>query len=146
MQGDPEGGLITNYLLEKSRVVKQTKGERNFHVFYQLLAGADAATKQEFGLRPPQAYSYLSESECFTVDGTNDAAEFKEMSHAMGVMGLSAQQVWQRARGCVFIFMCVDIKSNAAKTGAEMSGMHSDYWQPEIRAKRERRGLHHQSG
>lgn len=60
--GAPQGGNILNYLLEKSRVIHQSAGERNFHIFYQMLAGASDELLRDLQLkRNLDCYYYLSD-------------------------------------------------------------------------------------
>lgn len=59
-KGAPVGGHILSFLLENSRVVHQNHGERNFHIFYQMIEGGEEELLQRRGLeRNPQQYHYL---------------------------------------------------------------------------------------
>ena len=57
-----QGCEIVNYLLEKSRVVTQNTMERNYHIFYQLIAGADSGMKKRLHLTAPSDFHYLNQS------------------------------------------------------------------------------------
>lgn len=59
------GGRITQYLLEKSRIVTQAPEERNYHVFYELLAGLDQQLRDKYGLLTPDKYFYLNQVSFF---------------------------------------------------------------------------------
>ncbi|XP_061650737.1 myosin IEb isoform X1 [Phyllopteryx taeniolatus] len=90
--GAPDGGKISNFLLEKSRVVSQNPGERNFHIYYQLLEGASGEQRENLGVTTPDYYNYLNQSGTFTVEDVNDKKEFFDTLGAMSVVGLSVEE------------------------------------------------------
>ncbi|XP_047111722.1 unconventional myosin ID [Schistocerca piceifrons] len=98
-KGDPVGGHINNYLLEKSRVILQQKGERNFHSFYQLLGGASEPELKEFQLsRDPGNYFYTRQGNASKVEAISDRSDYKATVGAFKTLGFSSAEtdtVWK---------------------------------------------------
>jgi hypothetical protein len=88
------GGGIINYLLEKTRVVSQAKGERNYHIFYQVIsaAEADGELQEELGLQNPEAYRYTAVSGVTKVEGISDEMDFNEMMDALTTVDFSEEE------------------------------------------------------
>ncbi|KAI1867647.1 hypothetical protein JX265_007449 [Neoarthrinium moseri] len=110
VNGEPVGADITNYLLEKTRVVGQIVNERNFHIFYQFAKGASENYRTTFGIQQPQTYAYLSRSKCYDVDGIDDISDFQETLEAMKIIGLSQAEQDDVFRMLAAILWCGNIQ------------------------------------
>ncbi|CAH0700362.1 unnamed protein product [Spodoptera exigua] len=90
-----EGAKIEQYLLEKSRIVSQGAEERNYHVFYCLLAGLSKEEKKKLELTDASDYRYLSGGGSLTCEGRDDAAEFADIRSAMKVLLFTEPEIWE---------------------------------------------------
>ena len=79
------GASITEYLLEKSRIVTHAPEERNYHVFYEMLAGLSEDQRQKFGLMSAEKYFYLNQGGSCIIDGKSDKDDFQNLLSAMQV-------------------------------------------------------------
>ncbi|GEQ66935.1 hypothetical protein JCM33374_g598 [Metschnikowia sp. JCM 33374] len=88
------GATIDYYLLEKSRVSHQSKAERNYHVFYQLLQGeTEDNLRSKYSLSNDYSkYRYLSSS-AGTIPQVDDTKEFRHLKESFRVMGFSESEV-----------------------------------------------------
>lgn len=101
------GAKVTEYLLEKSRIVTQAPDERNYHVFYEMLLGLSESQKQAYGLLTPEKYFYLNQvcsmfglgfvifrfqgGSC-EIDGKSDSEDFRGLLSAMQVLGFTTEE------------------------------------------------------
>ncbi|XP_045744106.1 unconventional myosin-XV [Mirounga angustirostris] len=85
------GAITSQYLLEKSRIVFQAKNERNYHIFYELLAGLPAQLRQAFSLQEAETYYYLNQGGNCEISGKSDSNDFRRLLAAMEVLGFSGE-------------------------------------------------------
>ncbi|GFP91078.1 myosin-8 [Phtheirospermum japonicum] len=87
-RGRISGAAIRTYLLERSRVCQLSDPERNYHCFYMLCA-APQEDMQKYKLGNPRTFHYLNQTNCYELDGINDAKEYIATRKAMDTVGIS---------------------------------------------------------
>lgn len=95
------GAKVQTYLLEKVRVAFHASGERNYHVFYQLLRGANDEQKKEWefhegltqGLELPNYFHYTGQGGAPHPRGYSDEECLKETVEGMKGLGWPADTI-----------------------------------------------------
>ncbi|KAG5832413.1 hypothetical protein ANANG_G00290900 [Anguilla anguilla] len=85
------GAITSQYLLEKSRIVFQAKDERNYHIFYEMVAGLPSQQRESFYLQDAETYYYLNQGGNCSIPGKSDADDFLRLLSAMDILHFSAQ-------------------------------------------------------
>jgi myosin-5 len=120
-QTDIIGAKIRTYLLERSRLVFQPLKERNYHIFYQLVAGATDAEREELSLKPVEEFSYLNQGSAPVIDGMDDKAEFEATKASLTKIGVSSDTQSQIFRLLAALLHMGDVKISATRTDSNLA-------------------------
>mmetsp|Transcript_29945 Transcript_29945/g.78528 ORF Transcript_29945/g.78528 Transcript_29945/m.78528 type:complete len:1114 (+) Transcript_29945:74-3415(+) len=122
-KGEPVGGRILNYLLEKSRVIYQLDKERNYHIFYMAIAGGSPDFKAACGLdKSPDEFNYLKQGGLSTVAELDDAGEWASMFEAMAGVGVGDVERDALLEVVAFIVLLGEIEFEGGEKAAVANG------------------------
>lgn len=97
-RGRLSGVKTLDYYLERNRVALVPSGERNFHIFYYLVAGASDEERQYMHLQDKIQYRYLGQRTTGARSNgvrDDDAHRFEQLKIALKTVGLSKRHVAQ---------------------------------------------------
>ncbi|XP_043471362.1 unconventional myosin-Va isoform X1 [Leptopilina heterotoma] len=84
------GASMRTYLLEKSRVVFQAGGERNYHIFYQMCSAMKKLPHLHLDFQ--DKFHYLNQGNDPIIDGVDDLVYFEETVNAFTMIGFTYKQ------------------------------------------------------
>lgn len=115
------GAKIRTYLLERSRLVFQPLKERNYHIFYQLVAGASDEERQELNLLPVEEFEYLNQGGTPIIDGVDDKAEFDAIRKSLATIGIPGENQTDIFRVLAALLHLGNVKITATRTDSQLS-------------------------
>ncbi|XP_066156566.1 unconventional myosin-Ia [Euwallacea fornicatus] len=82
------------YFLDQTRVIRPLPGEKNYHIFYQMLAGLSAEERTKLNLdgHKPSTLKYLQYGDV-RQDVGEDASRFQAWKTCLGVLGIPFMDV-----------------------------------------------------
>eukprot|EP00808_Paulinella_micropora_P008044 g38895.t1 len=125
--GKIEGAFTTEYLLEKSRVVQPGPKERSYHIFYQLLVGADADTKAELKLSSADAYRTLNMGGLTEVAGVEDHENWNATLRGMRNLKFKAEYITDMNRILAAILHMGNVVFEKKGDGVKVEGVNSQH-------------------
>ncbi|XP_006170826.1 myosin-15 [Tupaia chinensis] len=117
---------IEIYLLEKSRVISQQHGERNYHIFYQILSGKKELRDMLLVSANPFDFHFCSCGE-IAVESLDDAEELLATERAMDILGFLPEEKYgcYKLTGAIMHFGNMKFKQKPREEQLEADGTES---------------------
>lgn len=94
-EGSIKGAVMTDYILEKSRVCKQGENEQNFHIFYLFFSGMTSSSRSLYEVSNPDQYRYINSNEdaLDKISSPDMKSMYQELMDCLRFVGFTEQQI-----------------------------------------------------